>query len=334
MRPVIGAVEHDGVVGDAKLIELGEDRAHVAVVIDHHVVVFALPAAGLANAAWLFVRAEVHVGEVDPGKHRLARLHLPVDEVGTARGDVIVDRPHPLDRQRPGILDPLPADGAEARVHGGIIDFGGPGMQHAARAELRPERRVLRIVALFRLLLGVQVVQIAVEFVEAVHGRQELVAVAEVVLAELAGRVAKRFEQFGDGRVLFLEPDLGAGQPDLGQPGAEHALPGDEGGAAGGATLLTVVVGEQHALMGDPVDVGRLVAHHPLRVGADIGQADVVTPDDDDVRLAGGGRLRLRIGRLRAYQNHCQGHAKHQPVNSTGRSVVRHVVAILLVYVR
>jgi hypothetical protein len=40
-----------------------------------------------------------------------------------------------------------------------------------------------------------------------VHGRQVLVAVAEVVLAELAGGVAERLEQLGDGRVLGLEAD-------------------------------------------------------------------------------------------------------------------------------
>ena len=41
------------------------------------------------------------------------------------------------------------------------------------------------IVRQFRLFLGVQVVEVAVELVEAVNGGQELVAVAEVVLAEL-----------------------------------------------------------------------------------------------------------------------------------------------------
>ena len=37
-----------------------------------------------------------------------------------------------------------------------------------------------------RLLLGVQVIEVAEELVEAMIGRQELVLVAEVVLAELA----------------------------------------------------------------------------------------------------------------------------------------------------
>ena len=35
----------------------------------------------------------------------------------------------------------------------------------------------------------------------------------------------------------------------------------------------------------DAVDVGRFVAHQAVAVGADIGDADVVAPDDEDVRL-------------------------------------------------
>ena len=53
---------------------------------------------------------------------------------------------------------------------------------------------MLQVVAVFRLLLSVEVVEIAEEFVEAVVGRREFVLVAEMVLAELAGHVAERLE--------------------------------------------------------------------------------------------------------------------------------------------
>ena len=72
---------------------------------------------------------------------------------------------------------------------------------------------------------------------------------------------------------------------DLGQAGAVDALPGDEGRAAGGAGLLAVAVGEQHAFLGDAVDVGRLVAHQAVRVATEVRHADVVAPDDEDVGL-------------------------------------------------
>jgi hypothetical protein len=47
--------------------------------------------------------------------------------------------------------------------------------------------------------------------------------------------------------------------------------------------------------LGDAVDVGRLVAHHAVVVGADVELADVVAPDDEDViatryRIAGGSK--------------------------------------------
>ena len=122
-------------------------------------------------------------------------------------------------------------------------------VEHAARTELLLERRVLGIVGQLRLFLGVEVIEVAEELVEAVHGRQVFVAVAEVVLAELAGGVAERLEQLGDGRVFLLQADRGAGHADLGQAGADRILAGDEAGAAGGAALLRVVVGEGHAFL-------------------------------------------------------------------------------------
>ncbi|MND01152.1 hypothetical protein D3C83_200290 [compost metagenome] len=63
-------------------------------------------------------------------------------------------------------------------------------MEHAAGPELLLELRILRIVRVLRFLLGVQVVQVAEELVEAVGGREELILVAEVILAELSGDVA------------------------------------------------------------------------------------------------------------------------------------------------
>ena len=71
---------------------------------------------------------------------------------------------------------------------GRIVLVGRPGVQHAARAHLLAGIRGFfwpGIVELLGLLLRVEVVEVAEPFVEAVHRRQELVAVAEVVLAEL-----------------------------------------------------------------------------------------------------------------------------------------------------
>ena len=61
-------------------------------------------------------------------------------------------------------------------------------MDHVARADLVLERG--RVVGCGRVLHRVEVIEVAEELVEPVHGRQVLVQVAEVVLAELAGGVA------------------------------------------------------------------------------------------------------------------------------------------------
>ena len=76
VRTVVGAVHDERVVGDAGVVDRLEHRADVLVVIDHRVVVFALPAAGLALAFRLDVGAEVHVREVHPDEERLVGRRL------------------------------------------------------------------------------------------------------------------------------------------------------------------------------------------------------------------------------------------------------------------
>jgi hypothetical protein len=129
------------------------------------------------------------------------------------------------------------------------------------------------------------VIEIAEELIEAVVGRQHVVEIAEMVLAELAGRVALVLEAGRDGDELLAHPRWRAGNADFRQAGSINALPGDERGAARRAGLFAVGIGEHHAFLGEPVDVGRFVAHHPMRVAAQIRDADVVAPDDEDIRL-------------------------------------------------
>ena len=108
-----------------------------------------------------------------------------------------------------------------------------------------------------------------------------------MVLAELAGGVAEVLQQAADRRIELAHAHRRAGEADLGQPGADAVLAGEERRAAGGAALLAVVVQEANAFLGDAVDVGRLVAHQAVAVGADVGDADVVAEDDEDVRFLG-----------------------------------------------
>jgi hypothetical protein len=88
------------------------------------------------------------------------------------------------------------------------------------------------------------------------------------------------------------KPISGARHTDLGQAGAIGALPGDKGCPAGRTALLAVRIGEAHPFVGNTVDVGRAVAHQPVAVTAQIGNADVITPDDQNVRLFPGFTVR------------------------------------------
>jgi hypothetical protein len=87
-------------------------------------------------------------------------------------------------------------------------------VEHAAGAVLllEPgESEFVRVVEIFRVLLGVQVVEVAEELIETVRRRQVLVAIAEVIFPDLSRRLAVVLQQLGDRRVLGLQSDGGPG---------------------------------------------------------------------------------------------------------------------------
>ena len=230
----------------------------------------------------------MHVRGVEPDEEGLARVVLALHEVLGRRNKFVVARFHALFRERAGVGHSLFSDFAPTRLFGRIVLVGRPGMHHPARSKSIAEVReilLVRVVLHFRLFFGVEVIEVAEELVEAVVGRQHVVEIAEMVLAELAGRVALVLEAGGDGDELLRHADRRARDADLGEAGAIDALPGDEGRASRRAGLFAVGIGEHHAFLGDAVDVGRPVAHEAVRIAAQIRDADVVAPDDEDVRL-------------------------------------------------
>src|SRR6476646_4354450 len=88
----------------------------------------------------------------------------------------------------------LLADLAETRIDRRVVLVRRLAVHHAARAELGKKCGVLRIVRQLRLFFGVQMIKVAKELVEAMDGGQKFVAVAQMILAELPGRIAKGFE--------------------------------------------------------------------------------------------------------------------------------------------
>ena len=225
--------------------------------------------AGLTLGCRLQVCKDVHAGGVPPDKERLAVLDRLFHEAQCRLGDFLVHCLHALLRQRAGVFN-LAA---------------GETMDDAAGAKLFLEGRILWVVHILRLFLRVEMIEVAVEFVEAVIRREHLIAVAEVVLTKLAGDVPERLEQLGNGNIFLLQTFRCARQADLGESSADGRLAGDERGAARGAALLAVPIGEQHTFLRDTVDVRGLVTHHALVVGADVEDANVIAPDDEDVGL-------------------------------------------------
>jgi hypothetical protein len=67
-------------------------------------------------------------------------------------------------------------------------------VDHTPRAEFFLELRIFGVVVRLRLLFGIEVIQVAEKLVEAVRRRQMLIAIAEMILAELASHIALLFE--------------------------------------------------------------------------------------------------------------------------------------------
>ncbi|MNN74816.1 hypothetical protein D3C81_1910530 [compost metagenome] len=80
VHAIVGGIDHDGVVGDAQLIEFFQQGADLAVMFEHAVVVLALPR--LARNLVADVGVVVHAGGVEPDKERFIRLDGLVHEVG------------------------------------------------------------------------------------------------------------------------------------------------------------------------------------------------------------------------------------------------------------
>ena len=256
--------------------------------VDHGVVVRRLPAACLAEALRLGVRVKMHVGEVHPDEEGLVVVDVLLDEALGLLCKVVVAGQHPLRVQRSGVFDLLLADLAPAWMHRRVVDVGCEAVDDAAwlhRLDEVAELFLGEVVVHLRFFFGIEMVEVAVELVEAVIGRQHAVQVAEMVLAELAGAVALVLQKGGNRNDLVAHADRCGRDSHFRQTGAHDALTGDERRAARRAGLLAVAVGEHHAFLGEAIDVGCLVPHQAARVATQIRDADIVAPYHQDIGL-------------------------------------------------
>ena len=146
------------------------------------------------------------------------------------------------------------------------------------------------------LLHGVEVIEVAPVFLEAVCRRQRRRVVAQVVLAELAGGVAEIEQELGERRGAGSQIGRAAGQLRRDHAGTQRIHAGEEGIAPGRAALHGDIVHEHCAFLPDAVDVGRFPDHQAAMVDARLHPADVVAHDEEDVGLAGLSQCRGREG--------------------------------------
>ena len=157
-------------------------------------------------------------------------------------------------------------------------------MDHSTGAEAFPKSRILRVVRIFRLFLSIEVIEVAEELIKPVLGGQKFIAIPKMVLSELSGGIALLLQQGCKCDVLRPDTEVSAGHPHLGQAGADRRLARDKRGAPRGTTLLPVVIGEFGTFSSDAINIRCLITHHAHVVGRQIPEADIVTPDHENVR--------------------------------------------------
>ena len=128
-------------------------------------------------------------------------------------------------------------------------------------------------------------VEVTPIFLETVRRRQGRGVIAQVVLAELAGVVAKIEQEFGECRGARLKIGRAAWQLRRDHAGAQRIHAGEEGIAAGGAALHGDVIHEDGAFLPDAVDVGGFPDHQAAVIYSWLHPSDVVAHDKDDVRF-------------------------------------------------
>src|SRR5215471_15119077 len=125
------------------------------------------------------MRDNVHTGWVQPQEEWLTVLPGGVQELERVGEDLVVHRFHAFWAELAGIFDSLLPYLAPAWLHRGVVRAGRPAMNDVARAYRSLECR--RVVGMTRVLHRIQVIEVTVEFVEAMQRGQEPVQVAKMV---------------------------------------------------------------------------------------------------------------------------------------------------------
>src|SRR6516225_1272924 len=122
-----------------------------------------------------------------------------------------------------------------------------------------------------------------------------LVLVPKMILAELGRNIALLVEQIGNRRRPVGNSLRRTRHADGKQARPERVLSENERGASGCAALLGISIREERAFLSYAVNVGRVITHQTQVISTDVRVANVIPPDDENVRfLACYARVRRR----------------------------------------
>src|SRR5260370_17368356 len=102
--------------------------------------------------------------------------------------------------------------------------------------------------------------------------------VAEMVLAELAGRVTEVVQELGESGRPWPQVGRTAGQLRRDHTRAQRLHAGGGGVAPGGAPLLSAIGHEDRAFVCNPVNVWRFPAHHAPGITTPLHPASILAP--------------------------------------------------------
>src|SRR5262249_16233450 len=147
----------------------------IAIEFDHAVRINA--EAGLAFRCRFEMRPNVHPRWVEIAKPRRVGLAIAVDKIERGGEKLLVHCFPPLGLERARIFDGLLANPSILRINSRIIYLRRFRPEYTTRSELCAKPRVLRVIRILRLFLRIEVIEVAKELVEAMHGRQKFVSV-------------------------------------------------------------------------------------------------------------------------------------------------------------
>jgi len=190
---IVGRIHNDCVVTHTKVVQYFENLSNILIVVDHCIVIWALPMARLSNTLSLCMSANMHMGKIYPYESRLAGRILSLYKFNGPVCNLVINCFHPLLGQWTGIFDGLHPNFTETGIYGRILFISSLAIKYIPWAKLGKKRRVFWIIRMFWFFRSVQMVECSKELIESVNGGEVFIPVTKVIFTELSGGLSLAF---------------------------------------------------------------------------------------------------------------------------------------------